>query len=163
MQVKWIQTKRSHKAPPKKALTLNFSQKWFYVCCMWTKTIFVGFSLCYRKKIHFSVGFSGGHPNYIDHNPNQLISSLNVTGVHWNKNLSELFAISYFSARSGDEMWSGGILIHSSSHNCFSWAIFLEGLVWTALLRSSHTILIGLRYGLWLGHSKRQIFSEAIL
>lgn len=39
---------------------------------------------------------------------------------------------------------SGGILDHSSLQNCFSSAIFLGCLVWIALMRSCHSIAIGL-------------------
>ncbi len=48
----------------------------------------------------------------------------------------------------------GGILAHSSWQNCCNSAT-LEGFrAWTAFLRSCHSISIGFRSGLWLGHSK---------
>ena len=48
----------------------------------------------------------------------------------------------------------GGILAHSSLQNCFN-SVTLEGFrAWTAFLRSCHSISIGFRSGLWLGHSK---------
>ncbi len=48
----------------------------------------------------------------------------------------------------------GGILAHSSWQNCCN-STTLEGFrAWTAFLRSCHSISIGFRSGLWLGHSK---------
>ncbi len=57
----------------------------------------------------------------------------------------------------------GGILAHSSWQNCCNSAT-LEGFrAWTAFLRLCHSISIGFRSGLWLGHSKVFIcFSSAI-
>ncbi len=47
-----------------------------------------------------------------------------------------------------------GILAHSSWQNCCN-SSTLEGFrAWTAFLRSCHSISIGFRSGLWLGHSK---------
>ncbi len=51
----------------------------------------------------------------------------------------------------------GGILAHSSLQNCFNSAT-LEGFrAWMDCLRSCHSISIGFKSGLWLGHSKTLI------
>ncbi len=51
----------------------------------------------------------------------------------------------------------GGILVHSSLQNCFNSAT-LEGFrAWMDCLRSCHSISIGFKSGLWLGHSKTLI------
>ena len=48
-----------------------------------------------------------------------------------------------------------GIFTHSSSHNC-SGAFKLDGFHWCpAIFKSYHRFSIGLRWGLWLGHSKK--------
>ncbi len=48
----------------------------------------------------------------------------------------------------------GGILAHASLQNCFNSAT-LEGFrAWMYCLRSCHSISIGFKSGLWLGHSK---------
>ncbi len=53
-----------------------------------------------------------------------------------------------------------GILAHSSLQNFFNSAI-LEGFqTWKDCLRSCHSISIGFKSGLWLGHSKTLIFLE---
>ena len=51
----------------------------------------------------------------------------------------------------------GGILTHSSLQNCFNSAILEGFLAWTARLRSHHSISIGFKSRLWLGHSKTLI------
>ncbi len=51
----------------------------------------------------------------------------------------------------------GGILSHSSFQNCFN-SDTLEVLrAWRDCLRSCHSISIGVKSGLWLGHSKTLI------
>ncbi len=57
----------------------------------------------------------------------------------------------------------GGILAHSSWQNCCNSATMEGFRAWTAFLRSCHSISIGFRSGLWLGHSKVSFcFSSAI-
>lgn len=51
-----------------------------------------------------------------------------------------------------------GILAHSSLQNSLNSGMLVGFFAWTACFRSFHSISIGLRSGLWLGHSKTLTF-----
>ncbi len=52
----------------------------------------------------------------------------------------------------------GGILAHSCWQNCYNSATLKSFRAWTGFLRSCHSISIGFKSGLWLGHSKVVFF-----